>query len=68
MTLLQAEARPRATGAAIIEIDNVVKNYDTGTQQVRALKAVSLNVLRGEMVAIRPRSSSSSARRSSSPR
>ncbi len=52
MTALQA-ARPIASAeTAIIEIDRVVKTYDTGTQQVRALKGVSLNVARGEMVAI----------------
>ncbi len=36
----------------IIEIDNVVKTYDSGNQQVRALNGVSLTVARGEMVAI----------------
>lgn len=41
-----------ATAGAIITIDNVVKTYDTGSQQVRALKGVSLNVERGEMVSI----------------
>lgn len=44
----QAETRR----AAIIDINNVVKTYDTGSQQVRALKGVSLSVERGEMVAI----------------
>jgi putative ABC transport system ATP-binding protein len=38
--------------APIIHIDNVVKTYDTGSQQVRALKGVSLSVHKGEMVAI----------------
>ena len=52
MTTIQAEARPRAAGAAIISIDNVVKTYDAGNQQVRALKGVSLQVHSGEMVAI----------------
>ena len=47
----QAEAR--AAGAtAIINIQNVSKTYDTGSQQVRALKGVSLSVHKGEMVAI----------------
>lgn len=36
----------------IIEMANVVKTYDTGTVQVRALNNVSLSVKRGEMVAI----------------
>jgi putative ABC transport system ATP-binding protein len=49
-----AEAGARAAVAIppIIKIDNVVKTYETGTQQVRALKGVSLVVNRGEMVAI----------------
>src|SRR5512139_292301 len=45
-------ANVSATTAAIINIDNVVKTYDTGSQQVRALKGVSLAVHAGEMVAI----------------
>lgn len=36
----------------IIEIESVVKTYESGNQQVRALKGVSLQVSRGEMVAI----------------
>lgn len=36
----------------IIEIDEVVKTYESGNQQVHALKGVSLKVARGEMVAI----------------
>lgn len=52
VTTPQAVTRPRAAGTAIIEIDNVVKTYDSGTQQVRALKGVTLNVHKGEMVAI----------------
>ncbi len=52
VTVSQVVTRPRPTGAVIIEIDNVVKTYDSGTQQVRALKGVSLNVHKGEMVAI----------------
>ena len=38
--------------AAIIEATDVVKTYDTGRVQVRALRGVSLTVQRGEMVAI----------------
>ncbi|MGE3073501.1 MAG: ABC transporter ATP-binding protein [Dehalococcoidia bacterium] len=52
MTAPQVVTRPRAAVAPIIEIDNVVKTYDSGSQQVRALKGVSLNVHKGEMVAI----------------
>ena len=41
-----------ADGRPIIEATNVVKTYDTGRVQVRALRGVSLSVRRGEMVAI----------------
>ena len=36
----------------IIEIENIVKNYKVGTQVVRALRSISLNIYRGEYVAI----------------
>jgi putative ABC transport system ATP-binding protein len=49
---VQVEARPAAATAAIIQINNVVKTYDTGSTQVHALKNVSLAVHSGEMVAI----------------
>ncbi len=39
-------------GRAIIEAAQVVKTYDTGRVQVRALRGVSLTVRQGEMVAI----------------
>jgi putative ABC transport system ATP-binding protein len=52
MTTFQAAGLSAATSAAIITIDNVVKTYEAGSQQVRALKGVSLSVQRGEMVAI----------------
>ena len=39
-------------GAHIIEASDVVKTYDTGKVEVRALRGVSLAVRRGEMVAI----------------
>ncbi len=41
-----------ANGHHIIEARGVVKTYDTGEVQVRALRGVSLRVGRGEMVAI----------------
>lgn len=41
-----------ADGRPIIEATGVVKTYDTGRVQVRALRGVSLSVRRGEMVAI----------------
>lgn len=52
MTTLQAQGLSTATTAAIIDIDTVVKTYESGQQQVRALKGVSLTVHKGEMVAI----------------
>jgi putative ABC transport system ATP-binding protein len=36
----------------IIEIENIVKNYKVGTQVVRALRSVSININKGEYVAI----------------
>jgi putative ABC transport system ATP-binding protein len=46
------QERPRNVGQEIIKIENVVKTYETGNQQVHALKNVSLTVHKGEMVAI----------------
>ncbi|MEX0785447.1 MAG: ABC transporter ATP-binding protein [Dehalococcoidia bacterium] len=43
---------PAPSGDLIIEASEVVKTYDTGRVQVRALRGVSLAVRRGEMVAI----------------
>jgi len=48
----RAGATAAVATAPIIEIESVVKTYDTGSQQVRALKGVSLSVHKGEMVAI----------------
>jgi putative ABC transport system ATP-binding protein len=45
-------ARVSPDGDAIIHALDVEKTYDTGRVQVRALRGVTLNVLRGEMVAI----------------
>ncbi|MCE4566841.1 ABC transporter ATP-binding protein [Maribellus sp. CM-23] len=36
----------------MIEIENIVKNYRVGTQVVRALRSVSLDIYKGEYVAI----------------
>ncbi|HRC61923.1 MAG: ABC transporter ATP-binding protein [Dehalococcoidia bacterium] len=41
-----------ATTDSIIQVDGLVKNYDTGAVQVQALRGVSLSVRRGEMVAV----------------
>lgn len=37
---------------SIIQLNNIVKNYQVGTQAVRALRSVSLEIERGEYVAI----------------
>ena len=53
--LLQKQERPAVAPAEtrpIIEMRDVVKTYDSGDVQVRALKGVSLTVPRGEMLAI----------------
>lgn len=42
----------KAMNEKIIEIENIVKNYRVGTQTVRALRSVSLNIYKGEYVAI----------------
>jgi len=41
-----------ANADAIIEVADLVKNYDSGVVQVQALRGVSLSVRRGEMVAV----------------
>lgn len=42
----------RVPGQVVIEAQDVQKTYDTGTVKVHALRGVSLQVKRGEMVAI----------------
>ena len=37
---------------SVIKLEKIVKNYKVGTQTVRALRSVSLNINRGEYVAI----------------
>ncbi len=51
-TATRPTTAPRSEGEAIIEATDIVKTYDTGRVQVRALRGVSLTVKRGEMVAI----------------
>ncbi len=41
-----------ADGAPVIEANDIVKTYDTGSIQVQALRGVSMVARRGEMVAI----------------
>ncbi|MGE0228574.1 MAG: ABC transporter ATP-binding protein [Dehalococcoidia bacterium] len=41
-----------ATSNQIIQVSDLVKNYDSGVVQVQALRGVSLAVRRGEMVAV----------------
>jgi putative ABC transport system ATP-binding protein len=52
MSHASVQGQGAVSAATIIKIDNVSKTYDTGSQQVRALKGVNLRVNRGEMVAI----------------
>ncbi|MEO8538236.1 MAG: ABC transporter ATP-binding protein [bacterium] len=47
----EANDKPR-DDSVVIEARDVVKTYDTGVVQVQALRGVSLEVRRGEMVAI----------------
>lgn len=52
-----AEGRGRlglvmSQNSLIVQADDIVKTYDTGKVEVRALRGVSLSVRRGEMVAI----------------
>ncbi len=47
-----APATAAAGGDAIIRAEGVVKTYDTGTDQVQALRGVDFAVGRGEMVAV----------------
>ncbi len=51
-TAARPTTTPRSESEAIIEATDMVKTYDTGKVQVRALRGVSLTVKRGEMVAI----------------
>jgi putative ABC transport system ATP-binding protein len=51
MTPQPQTAQPSAS-EAVIDATELVKTYDTGRVQVRALRGVSLEVKRGEMVAI----------------
>lgn len=50
----RAEAAPQAGAGpdVMIRATNVVKTYDTGTTKVQALRGVSFEVRRGEMVAV----------------
>jgi putative ABC transport system ATP-binding protein len=55
MALAEAETNETAPGTnsgPIIQAIDVVKTYDTGKVQVRALQGLSLTIKRGEMVAI----------------
>jgi len=52
MSALQAQPRTAIAAEPIIEINRIVKTYSAGSQQVHALRGVSLSVRRGEMVAI----------------
>src|SRR3954468_516248 len=56
-TMLGVETRPNATFSdgnrtSIVRADNVVKMYDTGKAQFHALKGVSLDIAKGEVVGV----------------
>jgi putative ABC transport system ATP-binding protein len=56
-TMLGVETRPNATfpngnRTSIVRADNVVKMYDTGKAQLHALKGVSLDIAKGEVVGV----------------
>ncbi len=51
-TRTEDDAATSAAGAPIIRATDVVKTYDTGKVQVKALRGVSLTINRGDMVAI----------------
>jgi putative ABC transport system ATP-binding protein len=56
-TTLGVETRPTATipnehRTSIVRADNVVKMYDTGKAQFHALKGVSLDIAKGEVVGV----------------
>lgn len=48
----QSPATPNQSGEALIQIDHLVKNYQLGEVEVHALRGVSLEIKRGEFVAI----------------
>jgi putative ABC transport system ATP-binding protein len=47
-----ASARPPAAGDAVVRLDDVRKTYIMGTQEVRALAGVTLNIPRGGFYAL----------------
>src|SRR5690349_22089657 len=49
---MQEDALQARAGDAVISLDNVHKTYDLGEVQVHALRGVSLEIRRGEFVAI----------------
>lgn len=51
-TTKESEASRSSAGDAVIALDNVHKTYDLGEVQVHALRGVSLEIKRGEFVAI----------------
>lgn len=48
----QAATRADSMQSSIVRADNVVKMYDTGKAQFHALRGVSLEIARGEVVAV----------------
>ncbi len=52
MTLRATNKKNQAMNEKIIHLENIVKNYKVGTQIVRALRSVSIDIYKGEYVAI----------------
>jgi putative ABC transport system ATP-binding protein len=44
--------RPNSHGAAVVQLENVQKTYRSGEMEVRAVRGVSLEIRRGEFVAL----------------
>ncbi len=50
--MAEATSLPTSNGDVVIQLENIVKIYQMGQIQVHALRGVSLEIRRGEMVAI----------------
>src|SRR5690606_26677267 len=57
-TWTRPSALPAVTGTAIVETENLSRDYPVGDSVVHALKGIDLSVPRGQLVAIQGRSGS----------